>query len=144
MPFCTHIPVSHSGPRVALLLAIIQKPALPSMTLQIAMIISSSVGVNRGGNNWGPRRGFGARSGCGIELPHMTFKEVRKQNLRLDLGRKRDNCGEALADAATAQESHLLDLRGSLLPGTAGSHAGSVSHKDLMGLEIVKSGRGWE
>lgn len=64
---------------------------------------------------------------------HMTFKEVRKQNLRLD-SEERDNRGEALADAATSQESHLLDLRGSLLPG---------NWQDLMqGLSVIKISRG--
>ena len=74
-------------------------------------------------------RGFGGQIWLWYRTSYMTFKEVRKQNLRLD-SEERDNCGEALADAATAQESHLLDLRGSLLPG---------NWQDLMqGLSVMK------
>lgn len=78
-------------------------------------------------------RGFWGQIWLWYRNSHTTFKEVRKQNLRLD-SEERDNCGEELADAATAQESHLLDLRGSLLPG---------NWQDLMqGLSVIKISRG--
>ena len=100
------------------------------MIRQIATIISSSVRVNRGeGITEDQMRGFGGQIWLWYRTSHTTFKEVRKQNLRLD-SEERDNCGEALADAATAQESHLLDLRGSLLP---------ENWQDLMqGLSVIK------